>query len=62
MKKGVFHWYIEVDVRFLKTDNKCKKNVAYFAVTFIPVILEVIFTYIFIWTVLRKLFDKYYPY
>ena len=28
-EKGVFHWYIEADVRFLKTNNKCKKNLSY---------------------------------
>ena len=29
-KKEVFHWYVEAYVRFLKTNNKCKKNLSYF--------------------------------
>ena len=44
-ERGIFHWYIEVDVKRITNVRKTCHNLY----TFIPVILPVIFTCIIIW-------------
>ena len=46
-KRGVFTDTLKLSM-FFENGCECKKNVSYFVITFITVILQVTFTYIFI--------------
>ena len=46
-KRGVFTDTLKLST-FFENGYECKKNVSYFVITFITVLLQVTFTYIFI--------------